>query len=100
MGLDFKGSILEVSSIMEPASTIISKCGGARAVADICGRTTSYVYKWTYPKERSGRDGYVPHEDAEKLLAAARRGEIDIAPEDFFLRPAAELEGKDSAHQR
>ena len=69
---------------MEPAKSIIKRCGGVAKVAKICGRTQSWVYKWTYPRERNGRDGVVPHEDAIKLLAAAERGEIDVVPRDFF----------------
>ncbi len=69
---------------MNIASNIIEKCGGHARTAELCGRTKSWVYKWTYPKDRSGRGGIVPHEDAEKLLLAAKRGLVDLTPADFF----------------
>lgn len=70
---------------MNIAEQIIEKVGGVAKVATICGRTHSWVYKWTYPKEKGGRDGRVPYEDAERLLAASRRGECPrLKPADFF----------------
>lgn len=90
---------MEVSLPMNIAQHVISKVGGVSKVAAICGRTTSWVYKWTYPKERSGRGGVVPHEDAEALLAAARRGEIELSPADFFIHcsdPSASKEISES----
>ena len=76
---------MEVCGGMNIAQQIIEKLGGVAKTATICGCTHSWVYKWTYPKERGGRGGRVPHDDAEKILAAARRGECpDILPEDFF----------------
>lgn len=75
-----------VEPMKSPAQTIIDKVGGVARVAAICGRNASWVYKWTYPKGSGsgGRGGFVPHEDAERLLAAARRGEVDLTPADFF----------------
>lgn len=73
------------STVSPVASNVIAKCGGARKVAQIIGRDPSWVYKWTYPEGRSsGRGGLVPDKDQQKLMAAARRGEIDLSPEDFF----------------
>ena len=72
---------------MNIAEQVIEKCGGVANVATICGRTKSWVYKWTYPKDRNGRGGYVPHEDAVKLLAAAKEGLVPLTAEDFFPEP-------------
>lgn len=73
---------------MNIAEQIIEKLGGVAATATICGRTHSWVYKWTYPKERGGRGGLVPHEDAERILAASARGECPrVEPSDFFRHP-------------
>lgn len=69
---------------MNPAQHVINKCGGVARVARLTGRSQSWVYKWTYPKDRNGRGGQVPHEDAEALLLAAQRGEVDLTPSDFF----------------
>lgn len=72
----------DVSSI---AANVIAKCGGVRKTAALLGRDPSWVYKWTYPKGKSaGRGGLVPDEDAQALMAAARRGEVDLTPADFF----------------
>ena len=67
-----------------PAEIVIEKCGGHKEVARITGRSLATVYKWTYPPERSGTGGEVPLGAAKSLLAAARRGEVDISPADFF----------------
>ena len=56
-------------------------------MAKLTNSTRSWVYKWTYPKDRGGRGGYVPHEDAETILEAAKRGEVDVDPADFFVAP-------------
>ena len=72
------------------AARVIEKCGGVAATANIIGRTKSWVYKWTYPKERAGRGGIVPHDDAEKLLSEAPRRGIDLTPADFFDLPDRE----------
>lgn len=70
---------------MNIAEKIINKMGGVAKVAVICGRTHSWVYRWTYSKEKGGRNGIVPHEDAEKIIAASLRGECPkISPSDFF----------------
>lgn len=72
----------------EPARTIIEKLGGPRVVARITGKDVSRVYRWMYPRERGGSDGYIPYEEAEKILAEARRMGLPITPVDFF-RPAS-----------
>lgn len=67
------------------ARSIIEKCGGVAATAKLCGCTESWVRKWTYSKGQSGgRGGIVPHDDAEKLLLAAKNGLVDLTPADFF----------------
>jgi hypothetical protein len=71
----------QVSNI---ADEVIRKCGGAKRVAEICGCTVSYVHRWKYEKSRGGRNGRVPHDAMELLLAAADRGEVEITPADFF----------------
>ena len=83
--LDFKLSIIEVYHAMNIAEQIIEKAGGVAKVATICGRTHSWVYKWTYPKDRGGRGGIVPFADALSLIEAGARGEIPaLTPADFF----------------
>lgn len=69
---------------MNIAARVIEKCGGIKATAELCQRSPNWVRKWTYPKNRNGRGGVVPHDDAQRLLAAALRGEVDLTPADFF----------------
>lgn len=66
------------------AAHVIAKCGGYARTAQLVGRTTSWIYRWTYPKSRKGTGGRVPHGDAEILMDAALRGEVDLTPADFF----------------
>lgn len=72
---------------MSIAEQVIAKCGGVAATAEMCGRTHSWVRKWTYPKNRNGRGGVVPHDDATRLLHAAAQLGIPLTPYDFFDLP-------------
>ena len=69
---------------MNVAQHIIQKCGGARKVATITGRTLSVVHRWSYPRERGGTDGVIPAEAQNLLWAAAQRNEVELTAEDFF----------------
>lgn len=69
---------------MQPASHVITKCGGVEAVMKLTGRSRSAIHRWTYPAERGGLDGRVPFRAACELLQAAQEGRCDLAPEDFF----------------
>jgi len=68
----------------EPAKSLIEKCGGARAVADMVGVDISRVHRWTYPRSRGGTDGAIPTRHQTNLLTRARERGIDLRPEDFF----------------
>lgn len=69
---------------MTPAQNVINKCGGASKTADLVGRSESWVYRWTYPKDRGGTGGNIPARAQRKLLEAAAQGIIDVSPSDFF----------------
>jgi len=71
-------------SVSPVARNVIDKCGGEKIVAGLIGRSLSTVYKWTYPREQGGTGGWVPTVAQKKLMEAARRGEVDLAPADFF----------------
>lgn len=75
---------------MEPATTIISICGGFQAVADMTGRTLTRVHRWTYPKEKGGTNGLIPSDAAQVLMAAARARGLPLEPEHFFLTSRTE----------
>lgn len=76
-----KDGIAKVSPV---AKHIITKCGGAKRAAELTGRHWSSIYKWTYPREQGGTGGLVPAEAQAELMGAARRGEVDLTPADFF----------------
>jgi hypothetical protein len=69
---------------MNQAQRIISKCGGAQAVAEITGVHPSRVHRWGYPKEKGGSDGVIPARHHQKLLEGARKRGIKLRPADFF----------------
>lgn len=68
----------------EPAKSIITFLGGAKAVAEIVGKHVSRVYRWTYPESvREGTGGLIPAREQRTLLAHAKENGIDLRPEDF-----------------
>jgi hypothetical protein len=69
---------------LEPARTVLAKIGGVDVAAEVTGKHVSRIYRWTYPREKGGTGGVVPHDDATKLLAHAREKSIDLKAEDFF----------------
>ena len=73
---------------MEPALSIITKCGGAPIVAKWTGADVTRVRRWTYPKSRGGTGGLIPAKWQADLLAKARAAGVKLTPADFFRRPA------------
>lgn len=70
--------------MMDPAKTVISICGGAKAVAQMVERDETRVRRWGYAKEKGGSDGLIPADVQVRLLTEARRRGIDLRPEHFF----------------
>ena len=70
--------------MMEPAHTIIAKCGGASTVARWLNVDASRPLRWTYPKERGGTGGFIPAKHQTALLEMAQANRIDLSPADFF----------------
>lgn len=70
--------------MMEPAHSVITICGGIKAVASMTCRSQVRVRRWTYPKDRGGTDGLIPSDMQLVLLEAARSQGIDLRPEHFF----------------
>lgn len=68
----------------EPAKSVITYLGGAKAVSTIVHKHISRVYRWTYPESvREGAGGLIPAREQRLLLAYAREHDIDLRPEDF-----------------
>lgn len=74
---------------MSPADKVIQKCGGVPETARLAGCSENWVYRWRLPKEKGGTGGLVPQSAQIALLMSARKGAVDISPDDFF--PDAEL---------
>jgi hypothetical protein len=70
--------------VLPIAERVIDLCGGAKAVADAIGCKPPAVYRWTYPKDRGGRGGVVPHDKAQILLRKASENGWPLKPSDFF----------------
>jgi hypothetical protein len=76
---------------MEPARTIISKLGGATAVAAIAGVHRTRVYLWMRGKEVGGTGGLIPQWHIPKLMAAAQANGVTLTGDDFLPQlPASE----------
>lgn len=73
----------------EPASSIIKKFNGLKAVAEITGVSPHTVMRWRYPRSKRGTGGVIPHRHASRLLAAAQEMGIDLSPADFFSEASA-----------
>lgn len=82
---------------LNPAYGVIVRFGGPDgklskgidAVAEITGRTPSWVYRWMLPKERGGTGGLIPSKEQKKLFDHARKKQMPLEPEDFFSARAA-----------
>lgn len=70
---------------LEPASSVLALIGGVEVAARITGKHVSRVYRWTYPRERGGTGGVIPHEDATKLLKWASESDIPLSASHFFV---------------
>lgn len=70
---------------LKPASTVLAKIGGVDVAAQVTGKHPSRIYRWTYPREKGGTGGVVPHDDATKLLKHASENGIALTPSDFFM---------------
>lgn len=71
--------------MLEPAKTIIEKCGGAKVVARALGVDVSAVVRWRLPRDRTGTGGLIPAKHQAALLQHAKDAGIDLTPADFFV---------------
>jgi hypothetical protein len=75
---------------LDPAKSILDRIG-YEAAAAVTGKHISRVYRWTYPTDRGGTGGVIPHADALKLLDHARANSIALTEADFMRAPSAAL---------
>ncbi len=69
---------------LEPATSIIEKLGGLKAVAEATGVSVTSVQRWRYEKERGGTGGSVPHWHIMTLMALAVEIGVDLKFGEFF----------------
>lgn len=72
---------------LNPAKSIITKLGGAPAVAEITGKHPSRVYRWMMPKEAGGTGGLIPNKVALQILDAATARGIALDASEFLATP-------------
>lgn len=53
--------------ILDPAKSVIERCGGDAAVARLTGRHLISVRRWTWPKKKRGLGGFIPADAADTL---------------------------------
>lgn len=73
----------------EPATSVIKKFKGLKAVAEITGVSPHSVMRWRYPRSKRGTGGIIPHRHANRLLSAAKERGIELTPADFFTKDHA-----------
>lgn len=56
---------------MEPAASIIKKLGGHDVIAEYLQTAKNTPFRWTYPREKGGTGGIIPHWHHEKLMQMA-----------------------------
>lgn len=73
-----------MSTLLEPAASIIAKFGGPERVQEITGASRTRVYRWTQPQTVGGTGGVIPLKQANRLLSHAREAGIEVNPAEFF----------------
>lgn len=69
---------------LEPAASVVEKCGGINATAKLIGRHRSVVNRWLLPAVQGGTGGQIPMRHAQRLLEQV----LALSEEDFFLKRA------------
>lgn len=71
--------------MIKAAKIVISKIGGAQAVADILGCSLAKVYKRTYETGlHGGTGGFTDCREQDIIIAATQDSEYPIKRKDFF----------------
>lgn len=69
--------------IDSPASIVIQRFGGIKAVADALGLERTAVQRWTYGKDK-GTGGTVPQKHWNRLLMAAAERDVALEANDLL----------------
>lgn len=68
---------------MTPIDRIAVKLGGLEVVAKIANVTLPRARRWSFPEDRGGTNGRVPHKHITKIIHAARERGVELSFEDF-----------------
>jgi len=71
---------------LDPAATVIAKCGGIRKVSRLLGIAESTVLRWRWSEDLGGRGGLVPQRYWAELLNYADRHRLALVETDFHQR--------------
>ncbi|RJO66928.1 MAG: hypothetical protein C4523_10560 [Myxococcales bacterium] len=76
---------------LEPANSVIEKLGGPEKAAEAAGVHVTRARRWRLPKnpanpKNGGTGGIIPSTHQQPLLDWARAHNIELTPEDFFVR--------------
>lgn len=66
-----------------PASIVIQRFGGIKAVADVLGLERTAVQRWTYGRDK-GTGGTVPQKHWNRLLTAAAESGLSLEANDLL----------------
>lgn len=70
-----------------PASAIIKKLGGEKAVQAATGTAYTAPYRWQASVESGGTGGRIPSKHIPTLIAFAKDNGIELATDEFFTEP-------------
>jgi hypothetical protein len=73
-----------IRHMLNPAHSIVARCGGIQTVADWLRLNRTSVLRWTHPRDRGGTGGLIPSKHQAKLMRAAGSHGVTLRPEDFF----------------
>lgn len=65
------------------AQRVIDAFGGASKLSELTGIDKSSVYRWTYPREKGGTEGAIPHANHGKIIAVAYLNKIKLTRSDL-----------------
>jgi hypothetical protein len=83
---------------MTPASEIVARCGGFKAVADWLGLERTAVQRWTYEPPK-GTGEQVPMKHWAPLIDAARKHGIEITLAELMPAEVARVAAEEAAAQ-
>ena len=69
--------------IVDPATTVLARFGGAGPLAQLLRLDRSAVHRWALPKHRGGSGGLIPARHHQRLLILAAQHGITLTAADL-----------------